>query len=335
MNAHIGKQTIVFFRPPVIIETAAIVGVKEGEGPLADCFDEILTDDRWGEKTWEKAESKLQKEAVLKAVEKAGLNTSEISYVFAGDLLNQCAGAHYGMRELGIPFFGLYGACSTMTEGISLAAMTIGGGYARNVACVTSSHFCAVEKQFRLPLEYGGQRTPSSQWTVTGSGCAIIGNCGVGPRITHITTGKIVDRGIRDMNNMGAAMAPAALETIIAHFKDTGLSAKDYDMILTGDLGVVGSEILTELMLEEGYDIRKVHRDCGKMIFNIEEQDVHAGGSGCGCCGSVLCGYIYKELKKKTFNRILVVATGALMNTQVVNSGETIPAIAHAVALEA
>ncbi len=335
MNEHIGKQTVKFGTPPVIINTASIVGKKEGEGPLNDYFDNVLDDDKWGEESWEKAESKLQKETTLTALKKAGLSLADIDYALAGDLLNQCVGAHYGMRDLDIPFLGLYGACSTMMESISIGAMIVSGNCAKNVVCVTSSHFCASEKQFRLPLEYGGQRTPSAQWTVTGAGCAVLSASGDGPKITHITSGKIVDMGISDLNNMGAAMAPAAVDTLLNHFKDTGRRPNDYDLILTGDLGVVGSDILVELMADEGYDISEVHNDCGKMIFDIENQDVHAGGSGCGCCGSVFCGYVYNELKKKSFERVLVIATGALMNPQVVNSGETIPSIAHAVAIDA
>lgn len=333
MNEHIGKQTVVFGNPPVIINAAATVGKKEGEGPLGNYFDCVLEDDKWGEETWDRAEVKLQKETALSALKKAKLSVSDIDYVLAGDLLNQCVGAHYGMRDLGIPFLGLYGACSTMTESLSVGSMIIGGGYAEKVMCVTSSHFCSAEKQYRFPLEYGGQRPPTAQWTVTGSGCAILAPSGDGPKITHITTGKIVDMGISDVNNMGAAMAPAAVDTLVTHFEDTGFKVSDYDLILTGDLGVVGSEIFKEFMADEGYDISAVHNDCGKMIFDIEKQDVHAGGSGCGCCGSVLCGYIYGELKKKKYNRILVMATGALMNPQMINAGETIPAIAHAVTI--
>lgn len=333
MNQRLGKQTVSFGEPPVILETAAIVGEKEGQGPLAECFDDILTDDQWGEKTWERAESKLQRETALLALKKAKLTTDDINYVIAGDLLNQCAGAHYGLRDLKVPFLGIYGACSTMTESMSIGSMLIGGGCADYAMCVTSSHFCSAEKQYRYPLEYGGQRTPSAQWTVTGAGCAILAKNGEGPKITHITTGKIIDMGINDANNMGAAMAPAAIDTLSQHFTDTGFRPDDYDLILTGDLGVVGSDILCELMQEEGYDITELHNDCGKMIFNIEEQDVHAGGSGCGCCGSVLCGHIYKELKKGTYDRILVMATGALMNPEIIQQGETIPSIAHAITI--
>ncbi len=333
MNQRLGMQTITFGKPPVILETAAIAGVKEGQGPIAESFDVVLDDDTLGEKSWEKSESKLQEKAALTALDKAGLAPSDINYVLAGDLLNQCAGAHYGMRDLKIPFLGLYGACSTMSESLSIGSMLVGGDYADYAMCVTSSHFCSAERQFRNPLEYGGQRTPSTQWTVTGSGCAILAKNGTGPKITHVTTGKIVDMGINDVNNMGAAMAPAAIDTLSAHFSDTGFKPNDYDLILTGDLGIIGSDILEELMLDEGYDIRGIHDDCGKIIYDIEEQDVHAGGSGCGCCGSVFCGHIMQEIKNGKYDRILLMATGALMNPMTVEQGETIPSIAHAVTI--
>ena len=331
MNQRLGKQTVTFGEPATILETAAIVGQKEGEGPIA----QILEDDKFGEETWEKSESRLQREAALTALKKAKLTPSDINYVLAGDLLNQCVGAHYGMRDLEIPFLGLYGACSTMAESLSIGSMLISGGYADYTMCVTSSHFCSAEKQFRYPLEYGGQRAPSAQWTVTGAGCAVLAKDGDGPKITHVTTGKIIDMGVSDLNNMGAAMAPAAIDTLTAHFEDTGLKADDYDLILTGDLGLIGSDILEELMLEEGYDIRENHNDCGKIIFDIEKQDVHSGGSGCGCCGSVFCGHIIKEIRSGKYKRVLLIATGALMNPMTVKQGETIPAIAHAVAISA
>lgn len=335
MGKRIGSQTVELTSRPVIINTGSVVGQKEGEGPLSESFDEILTDDKMGEESWEKAESSLQKHTSILAMERAGLTPNDIDYILAGDLLNQCVGASYGMRELSIPFFGLYGACSTMTESLSLGSMIVDGGFADKVMCTTSSHFCSAEKQFRYPLEYGGQRPPSAQWTVTGSGCAILSSTGNGPHITHITTGKIVDMGVTDANNMGAAMAPAAMDTLTAHFEDMNIQPEEYDLILTGDLGVIGSDILVKLMAERGYDLSKVHNDCGKMIFDIEKQDVHSGGSGCGCCGTVFCGYVYKKLKEKKLKRVLLVATGALMNTMTVQQGESIPAIAHAVAIEA
>ena len=329
-----GRQTVKFENPPIILETASIAGVKEGEGPLKSTFDKVLTDDTLGEKTWEKSESMLQKQTMLLALEKATLAQGDIDYILAGDLLNQCVGAHYSIRDFDIPFLGLYGACSTMTESMSIGSMLVGGGYANHVMCLTSSHFCSSERQFRNPLEYGGQRTPSAQWTVTGAGCAILASKGSGPRITHVTTGKVIDKGVTDISNMGAAMAPAAIDTLLAHFNDTGIKPDEYDMIITGDLGVIGSDILVDLMMDEGFDIRENHRDCGKMIYDIEAQDVHAGGSGCGCCGSVFCGYIYRELKRHNLRKILVMATGALMNPMIVEQGESIPAIAHAVTIE-
>lgn len=334
MNNRLGRQTVKLENPPTIFETASIVGQKEGEGPLKNTFDLILDDDTLGEKSWECSESALQKRTAQLALEKSGLKEENIDYILAGDLLNQCVGIHYSVRDFDIPFYGLYGACSTMVESISLGSMLISGGYADRIMCLTSSHFCSSEKQFRNPLEYGGQRTPSAQWTVTGSGCMILSADGQGPHITEVTTGKVIDKGVTDITNMGAAMAPAALSTLIAHFDDTKKKPDDYDIILTGDLGVVGSDILIDLSLKEGIDIRTKHKDCGKMIYDTEKQDVHAGGSGCGCCGSVLCGYIYRELRKHKLNKILVMATGALMNTMIVQQGESIPAIAHAVAIE-
>lgn len=334
MNKRIGKQTVMLTSKPVIIETASVAGVKEGQGPLGSSFDRVLEDDSLGENSWEQSESKLQRITMGLALNKAGLEQSDVNYILAGDLLNQCIGAHYSVRDFDIPFFGLYGACSTMTESMSLGALLVDGGFADKVMCMTSSHFCSSEKQFRTPLEYGGQRAPSAQWTVTGAGCAVLSSKGDGPVITHITTGKVIDKGITDITNMGAAMAPAAIDTLTAHFADTGRSPDDYDMILTGDLGVIGSDILVELMKDEGYDIEYNHKDCGKMIYDIKNQDVHAGGSGCGCCGSVFCGHIYRQLKNRELKRILVMATGALMNTMIIYQGESIPAIAHAVAIE-
>lgn len=334
LSNRIGRQTVELPSKPVIIETASIVGVKEGEGPLKDYFDRILSDDTLGEKSWEKSESALQRETAYLAINKSGFMQGDIDYVLAGDLLNQCVGAHYSVRDLDIPFFGLYGACSTMSEGLSIGSMLVDGGFANRLMCMTSSHFCSSEIQFRNPLEYGGQRAPSAQWTVTGAGCAIIAKEGQGPKITHVTTGKVIDKGITDISNMGAAMAPAAIDTLLAHFNETGRKPNDYDMILTGDLGVIGSDILVELMLKEGFDLRGIHHDCGKMIYDIEKQDAHAGGSGCGCFGSVFCGYIFNQLKKNNLRKILVMATGALMNPTVIEQGESIPGVAHAVAIE-
>ena len=332
--SRIGRQTVKIDNNVYIRASAAIAGVKEGEGPLRESFDTVLTDDTLGEKTWEKSESALQKKAAFAAMDKAGLEQKDIDYVLAGDLLNQCVGAHYSMRDMDIPFLGLYGACSTMTESLSIGSMLVGGGFADNVICLTSSHFCTAEKQFRMPLEYGGQRPPAAQWTVTGAGATLLSAQAGMARVTHVTSGKVIDKGISDLSNMGAAMAPAAIDTLLAHFNETKLSPADYDLILTGDLGHIGSEILVELMQKEGYDLSGVHNDCGKMIYDREKQDTHAGGSGCGCCASVLCGHVLKEMEKGNLNRILVMATGALMNPMIVQQGESIPCIAHAVAIE-
>ena len=334
VNQKLGKQTVVFSAPPIIISHAAVVGAKEGEGPLRDDFDMIVSDDKMGQKSWDLAEGMFQKTAASLVLKKAELKNDDIEYVLSGDLQNQCVATHYGLRDTNIPFFGLYGACSTMVESLSLGAMLIGGGYASKVMSITSSHFCSAEKQYRNPLEYGGQRTPSAQWTVTGSGAAVLSERGNGPRITHVTTGKIVDMGVKDISNMGAAMAPAAIDTISTHFKDTGFSPEDYDAIFTGDLGTVGSEILCDLIKNEGYNIDKIHNDCGVMMYDIEQQDVHAGASGCGCCATVLCGHILREMAKGKYKRILVAATGALMNPLTVEQGESIPAISHAVAIQ-
>lgn len=327
-------QTIKLKQPAYIKSSAAIVGSKEGEGPLAKSFDKILTDDRFGEKTWESAESKLQTETAKLAIKKAHLTPTEIDCIFAGDLMNQCVATHYGIRDFNIPFLGLYGACSTMVEALSIAAVFTSAGYCQNSLAMTSSHFCSAEKQFRYPLEYGGQRPPTAQWTATGAGCAVVSNKRSCLAITHVTIGKIVDMGITDMNNMGSAMAPAAVETLKSMLSETNTCPTDFDAIFTGDLGVIGSEILKEEMLKTGFDISKNHYDCGKMLYDIKKQDVHAGASGCGCIGSVLCGHILSQMRKGKYKRIIAMATGALMNPTVILQGETIPGIAHAVIIE-
>lgn len=332
---RVGRQTVIYENKPVITHAAATVGKKEGEGPLASDFDVILDDDYCGEKSWEKAESRMQENTAKMVLNASGKTEKEINYIFAGDLLNQCVGSHYAMRGFDIPFFGLYGACSTMAESMMISSMLINGEIAENGICITSSHFCSAEKQYRYPLEYGGQRTPSAQWTVTGSGAVLIQKDGIGPRICGAATGKIIDMGINDANNMGAAMAGAASDTLTGLFNDTKTSPEDYDLILTGDLGVVGSDLLCELIDKNGYNIYPKHNDCGKMIFDIKRQDVHAGGSGCGCCGSVFCGHIFKELKRGNIKKMILMATGALMNPMTLFQGETIPAIAHALIIKA
>ena len=330
----LGKQTIKFDTPPVIVECASIVGPKEAEGPLADYFDKCLEDEFWNEKTWEKAESKIIKETAHMAIEKSGIAASEIDYCFSGDLLNQCISSSFGLREINIPFYGIFGACSTFVEGISLASMILDGGGGTNCLCATSSHFCSAEKQFRYPLELGNQRPPTSQWTVTGAGAAILSTKGHGPYITHITPGKIIDMGIKDANNMGAAMAPAAFDTLINHFQDTGRSPNYYDLIITGDLGYIGKDILKELCKTKGYNINDNYEDCGVLMFDKKKQDTHSGGSGCACIATVFSGYFFKQLKENKLNKILLIATGALMNATSSQQGESIPGIAHAIAIE-
>ena len=320
--------------PPVILAAATTAGTKEAEGPLAAYFDSTLTDERFGEDSWEKAESKMQKETLQTAVMKSNLSLNAIDFIFAGDLLNQCSASHYGIRDSNRPFVGLYGACSTMAESLCLGAMTIDGGFADHTACLTSSHFCGSEKQYRFPLEYGGQRPPTAQWTATGCGCAILSARGNGPRITRITMGRIVDMGITDANNMGAAMAPAAYDTISHHLTDFGLSPSDYDLILTGDLAQIGSQIVTDLFAKDGIDLTDHYNDCGNLLFFNQKQDTHAGASGCGCSALVFCGYILDKLKTGELSKVLLVGTGALMNPGALTQGESIPAIAHAVCIE-
>ncbi|WMJ24367.1 stage V sporulation protein AD [Paludicola sp. MB14-C6] len=331
MSVKLSHNTFKLTTCPSIKAFAAVVGKKEGEGPLAQHFDMVHDDTTLGEKTWEKAESRLQKDAVNSALNKAKLAPSDIDLLFAGDLLNQCIGTSFGLRELNIPMYGLYGACSTMAEGLGLAAIFADNKLVENAVAVTSSHFCSAERQFRFPLEYGGQRTPTAQWTVTGSGCAVVSQCDQPPYIKGVTTGKIQDLGIKDINNMGAAMAPAAEYTIKQYLTDTNTKPSDYDLILTGDLGLVGSKLLVELLKRDEIDISSNHNDCGKLIFNIEEQDVHAGGSGCGCSASVLCSYILKRVQEGVLKDILFVATGALMSPTSMQQGESIPSIAHLV----
>ncbi len=321
-------STLFFSDGPRVISFAATVGKKEGQGPLGEHFDTVYRDDTLGQDSWEKAESMLQKQSVNTALKKADIKAEDIDVVFAGDLLNQCVGSSFGTRDMGVPFVGLYGACSTMALSTALAAVFVESGAARKALAVTSSHFSSAERQFRFPLSYGGQRTPTSQWTVTGSGALVLGKEG-NVRIKAATFGRIVDLGVDDINNMGAAMAPAAADTLLNFFRDTGTKPADYDLILTGDLGYIGSQLLIELLQKEGIDISKEHNDCGRMIFNREKQDVHAGGSGCGCAASVLCGYILPLMEKGKTRNVLFCATGALMSTVTDQQGETIPAVAH------
>ncbi len=331
MHKRIGNQTVRLENPPSVLCEYSIAGKKEKEGNLGNLFDETVEDSLFGTKSWEKAESKFLKTAISGLLKKASVTEDDVGYIFAGDLLNQCSSSHFAIRGFKVPFFGLYGACSTMAESLSLAAMSIDGGFAETAVAATSSHFCSAEKQFRFPLEYGGQRPPTAQWTVTGSGAILLGKYSAPPYITHITTGKIVDNGICDANNMGAAMAPAAADTIAAHFEDTGFSPEDYDLIITGDLGKVGKELLLDLLPGMGVDIKKQYNDCGLIIYNLDKQDVHSGGSGCGCSAVTLCSKILRDMRRGELNNVLFIATGALMNTSTCLQGESIPCIAHAV----
>lgn len=334
MEVQKGKQSLQFTEAPFIISSANIVGKKEGEGPLGECFDMVCEDDKFGEDTWEEAESTLQKEAVALTLGKAEQTSEDIRYLFAGDLLGQNIATSFGLQDYSVPLFGLYGACSTCGESLSLAAMTVAAGYADQVIAVTSSHFASAEKQFRFPLEYANQRPLSATWTVTGSAAFLVGKKKSKVQITGITTGKIMDYGIKDSMNMGAAMAPAAADCIAQHFDDFKRSPHDYDKIITGDLGTIGKEILIDLLLEKGYDISQVHTDCGIEIFDAATQNTGAGGSGCGCSAVTLSGHFLKHLEKGSLQRILFVPTGALLSTVSFNEGKTVPGIAHAVVLE-
>lgn len=334
MDVQVGKQSLQFMEAPFIISSANVVGKKEGEGPLGKCFDVICEDDKFGEDTWEESESALQKQAVALTLEKAEVKAEDIRYLFAGDLLGQNIATSFGLMDYKIPLFGLYGACSTCGESLSLAAMCVAGGFAEQVVAVTSSHFASAEKQFRFPLEYANQRPLSATWTVTGSAAFIIGKKRSRVRITGITSGKIMDYGIKDSMNMGAAMAPAAADCIAQNFEDFKRSPGDYDKIITGDLGAIGREILIDLLKEKGYDISEVYTDCGIEIFDAEKQNTGAGGSGCGCAAVTLSGHFLKQVEKGVWKRILFVPTGALLSTVSFNEGKTVPGIAHAVVIE-
>ncbi len=330
MGKRIGKYTIEMQNSPSILSSAGVCGKKESEGPLGQYFDKVFKDTTMKESSWEKAESRLQAEAVNTALDKIKTKASNIDYIFAGDLLNQCMSSSFGLRGLNIPFLGQFGACSTMAQTLFLAAVSVEAGIAEKSIAVTSSHFCSSERQFRFPLNYGGQRTPTAQWTVTGAGAAIVGKSENNPKIKQATVGIITDMGIKDVNNMGAAMAPAAAKTISTFFNDTNTKPEDYDMIFTGDLGEVGSDLFRELTSKDGFNIDKGnYNDCGLMIYFKEEQDVHAGGSGCGCSASILCSYILNKMRNRELDNILFLATGALMSPTSSQQGETIPSVAH------
>ena len=331
---QIGKQSLSFDKPVYIMSSASIVGPKEGDGPLKDTFDKIVEDATFGKDSWEEGESEMLKETVSLALMKAKLKATDVRYLFAGDLLGQLIATTFGVMDLEIPLFGLYGACSTMGEALSLGAMTVHGGYADTVIAAASSHFGGAEKQFRFPLEYGNQRPMSSTWTVTGSGAFILSKEYGDVMITGITTGKVVDYGVKDSLNMGACMAPAAADLIYQHLQDFDRKPEDYDRIVTGDLGIVGKEILCKLLSDQGVDISKVHMDCGMEIYDDVEQDTHAGGSGCGCSAVTLAGKLMNQLRSDELRRILFVPTGALLSTVSYNEGQTVPGIAHGVVIE-
>ena len=335
MPQRMGKYTIELENTPSIIGYAAVVGEKEAKGPLGQYFDKACRDAFFGEKTFEKAETKMQKITIETAVKKSGLSKNDIQLAFAGDLLNQCIGSSFDMRDLGFCFAGLYGACSTMALSLALAGIFVDCGATKNALAAASSHFCSAERQYRFPLEYGGQRTPASQWTVTGAGAAVVAEKRADtPKIEKVIFGSVRDLGITDVNNMGAAMAPAAAQTIGDFLSDTATKPDDYDIVLTGDLGSTGSALLKELMRKEYCtDISSVHKDCGTMIFDLEKQDMHSGGSGCGCSASVVCSYILNKLSKKELNRVLFVGTGALLSPTSSMQKESIPGIAHGVVL--
>lgn len=345
MNQQIGKGSLCFSETPFIIGTASVVGTKEGEGPLAAEFDCIGEDDKFGQDTWEAAESSLQQEALTLALGKSGKEPEDMRYLFAGDLLGQLIASSFGLKTFEIPLFGLYGACSTCGEALALSSMTVAAGFADHVAAVTSSHFASAEKQFRFPLEYANQRPVSATWTVTGGAAFILAAAGIVEKkegekgaplakIAGITTGKIVDYGIKDSMNMGAVMAPAACELIAQNLEDFHWQPSDYDSIITGDLGSVGQEILIDLLKKKGYDISEVHEDCGKLIYDSEKQGTGSGGSGCGCAAATLSAHFLPKIAGGELKRVLFVPTGALLSTVSFNEGESIPGIAHGVVLE-
>lgn len=336
MVRTLSRAVFQYPKPPRIIGYASTVGQKEGDGPMGSCFDRIETDAHFGQETWEQAESTMQRQTIQMALKKCSLSTEDLSCICAGDLMNQCIGSTYGLRPLEIPLLGVYGACSTMAEGLLVASLLAASGVGEYTAVVTSSHFSTAERQFRFPLSYGGQRPPTAQWTCTASGAAILQQPDGVPEgicVTGACIGTIVDLGVTDANHMGAAMAPAAADTIVRYLKATGTQPSGYDAIVTGDLGLIGSELLCDLVMKQGYDIAKVHQDCGAMMFDAREQDTHAGGSGCGCSASILCGHFLPELQSGAMRQILFAATGALMSPTASQQGESIPGISHLVEL--
>ena len=333
-NLKRGKQSFIPARPVYLEHWASIAGKKESEGPLKSYYDETFQDTLLGEKTWEQAEQKMQLTVLRLLQKKSGTPLSQIGPVMSGDLLNQCIGSSFTLRNKGIPHLGLYGACSTMAESLLVATMAVSGGFTDRAIAMTSSHFAASERQYRFPLGYGGQRTPTAQWTVTGCGGAIVGSTGPGPRITACTIGCVVDLGITDANNMGAAMAPAALDTIRRHMLDMDAKPEDFDLIVTGDLGQVGKELLLILAQKAELPIAGKLMDCGTTVFDVLQQDVHAGGSGCGCSAVTLCGYLLEQLRSGKLKKILFCGTGALLSPTSSQQGLPIPGVCHAICIE-
>ena len=328
-----GRQTVALAAPPSVVSFANIGGKFEGNGPLADSFDELNKDSFFGQKTWEQGESVMQKRVLENALKKAGLESKQLDYILAGDLLNQCFGSSFALRDFGIPFYGLYGACSTMGESLSLASLLIDGGFAERCAALTSSHFCTAERQYRMPVPYGSQRPPAAQWTATAAGCTILAAEGPGPYVTHVTCGTIEDLGICDANNMGAAMAPAAYKTLTALFRETHTTPRDYDLILTGDLGELGHAIVLDFFRRDGLDLTGNYFDCGMLLYDRKNQDMHAGASGCGCSAAVLNGYVLSGMRAGRWKRVVFAPTGALLSPTSSFQGESIPGICHAVCL--
>jgi len=335
MSFKVGSGTFILPQKICISGFSAFVGQKEKEGPLGNRFQNWQNDEYFGQPSFEKAETFIQKEVMNSVIENSGYSAKDIDFVFAGDLLNQCSGSNYCIRDTSMQFFGIYGACSTMAEALILASMSISGGFAERTLCLTSSHFCSAERQFRYPLEYGAIRPPSAQWTVTGAGCVLCERQSLTKcvYIDAFTPGAICDMGIKDIANMGAAMAPAAALTLKRFFDDTKTKPSDYDGIFTGDLGKIGASLLKSLLLEDGIELGQNYNDCGLMIYDIERQDVHSGGSGCGCSAGVLCGAILPDMLAYKYHKILFVTTGALMSPTVNLQGESIPSIAHLVSL--
>ena len=331
-------DTSVFAHPPVIAAWAAVGGKKEGEGPLASGFDQLAEDTAFGTEGcsgWESAESLLQTKSARICLRKAGISAREVTLAFAGDLQAQCTASNYAMRSLGVPFAGLYGACSTMAESLCLGAAFAGAGYSERTLVMTSSHFCAAEREFRTPLVYGGKRTPTAQWTATAAGACLLRPAGAaGIPVLSATFGRVQDYGVHDINNMGAAMMPAAASTLLAYFRAFGAAPQDFDAVLTGDLGEVGSELLRTQMAREGYDLSN-HLDCGCLLYDTARQNVQAGGSGPGCSAAVLCALVLPRLQRGEWKRVLFLSTGALMSQTTFLQGESIPGIAHAVELGA